>query len=190
MNDSSQKPMFIVNSLNISFKKMFFILIYYIIGKHLIDTPLPGSGIAMSFRAFLCKRIFKSYKVGAKIHSNVDFGSGINVEIGENSSLNRGAWIGNDTIIGDNVMMGPNISIISGSHNFDNLDAPIIEQGAPPRKPVIIGNDVWIGTKTIILPGVRVGNHAIIGSGSVVTKNIPDWAIFAGNPAKLIKYRN
>ncbi|MBU2927579.1 acyltransferase [Winogradskyella psychrotolerans] len=187
--DKSQESIGVLKNQKISFKKSVFILMYYTVAKHLIDTPLPGSGLAMRFRAFLCKRIFKSYKGYFKVHADVDFGSGINVEIGNNSSLNRGAWIGNDTVIGDDVMMGPEVSILSGSHNFDRTDIPMTQQGAPPRLPVIIGNDVWIGTRTIILPGVKIGSHSIIGSGSIVTKDVPDWAIYAGNPAKLIKYR-
>ncbi len=143
----------------------------------------------MSNRRFLCKRIFKKYKYNFKVHSDVKFVTGINIEIGSESSLNRGAWIGNDTIIGDNVMMGPDITILSGSHKFQRNDIPMNKQGGTNRKPVIIGNDVWIGTKSIILPGVSVGSHLIIGAGSVVTKDVPERCIYAGNPAKLIRTR-
>ena len=189
MDNLNQKLINVLKNQKISYTKGFFIFIYYLFGKHLVDTPLPGSNLAMRFRAFLCKRIFKSYKGCFRVHSDVDFGSGINIEIGNNTSLNRGTWIGNDTVFGDNVMMGPNVSILSGSHNFDNIQIPMSEQGAPPRNPVIIGDDVWIGTRSIILPGVKIGSHSIIGAGSVVTKDVPELAIYAGNPAKLIKYR-
>lgn len=87
-------------------------------------------------------------------------------------------------------MMGPEIIIISGSHNFERTDISMREQGAPPRRAVVIGNDVWIGTRSIILPGVNIGSHSIIGAGSVVTKDVPEWAIVAGNPAKIIRFRN
>jgi maltose O-acetyltransferase len=86
--------------------------------------------------------------------------------------------------------MGPNVSILSGSHNFDSNEVPMIEQGQPERRPVTIGNDVWIGTRTIILPGVSIGNHCIIGAGSIVTRSVPDCAIVGGNPAKIIRFRN
>jgi maltose O-acetyltransferase len=165
------------------------LLIYYSFAKFLPSPPLPGSGIGMSLRKLLAKNIFLNTSSNFKVHAGVDFGTGVNVQIGYNSSLNKNAWIGNDTVIGDYVMMGPNVVILSGSHNFDKLDVPMTEQGAPERKPVIIGDDVWIGTRSIILPGVQVGNHVIIGAGSVVTKNVPDWAIIGGNPAKVIRYR-
>src|SRR5437763_142019 len=110
--------------------------------------------------------------------------------MGDYSSLNSGCWIANDTVIRNDVMMGPEIIVLSGSHNFSRHDIPMREQGAPPRLPVKIGNDVWIGTRSIILPGVQIGDHAIIGTGSVVTKDVPVWGIVAGNPACLIRYRN
>ncbi|MBB3700962.1 acyltransferase [Flammeovirga yaeyamensis] len=184
-----ENPIWIFKKHNLKLLNGISLLLYYFFAKHLPDTPLPGSNISMKFREFLCKNIFKKTSKLFKIHSNVSFGTGKNIEIGYNSSLNRGAWIGNDTIIGNNVMMGPEVTILSGSHNFERTDIPMNEQGAPNRKPVIIGNDVWIGTRTIILPGVKVGNHSIIGAGSIITKDIPDWSIVAGNPAKLIKYR-
>jgi len=162
---------------------------YYCIAKHLPDTPLPLSGLSMRIRKMLARKIFRKAAKNFKIHADVDFGTGVNVEIGENSSLNKGAWIGNDTVIGDEVMMGPNVSILSASHHFSDVTIPMTHQGATPRKPVIIGDDVWIGTRTIILPGVHVGSHSIVGAGSVVTKDVPEWAIVGGNPAKIIRYR-
>lgn len=173
----------------VGFKKTLLIAMYYHFAKHLPSPPLLGGSFGMWCRKTVTKRIFKKTGIFFKVHADVDFGTGINVEIGENSSLNQGAWIGNDTVIGDDVMMGPEVIMLSGSHNFEDTTIPMTQQGAPPRKSIYIGNDVWIGTRTIILPGVKVGNHVIIGAGSVVTKDVPDWAIIAGNPAKLIRFR-
>ncbi len=63
-------------------------------------------------------------------------------------------------------------------------------QGVKSCEPVIIGDDVWIGTRVIILPGKKIGTGAILGAGAVITKDVPDYAIVGGNPAKIIKYRN
>ncbi|OBQ55635.1 hypothetical protein VQ01_09120 [Tamlana sp. s12] len=171
-------------------QKSLYILLYYIFAKHLPSPPLPLSGIGMKLRASLARKIFLKTSAKFKVHQGVDFGTGVNIQIGNNSSFNKNAWVANDTIIGDDVMMGPNVSILSGSHNFDRIDIPMTQQGAPIRRAVIIGSDVWIGTRSIILPGVRVGNHSIIAAGSIVTKDVPEWAIVGGNPAKVIKYRN
>ena len=64
------------------------------------------------------------------------------------------------------------------------------QQGPQREEPVVIGNDVWIGSRVTILPGVHIGNGVIIGAGAVVSKDIPDYAIVGGNPARILKYRN
>ncbi|NLK11099.1 MAG: maltose O-acetyltransferase [Staphylococcus equorum] len=96
----------------------------------------------------------------------------------------------NHVVIGENVMMGPYCYIYTTNHAFDRIDIPMIEQGYAKPKKVVIGNDVWIGSRVTILPGVTVGNGVIIGASSVVTHDIPDYVIVAGNPAKIIRYRN
>jgi len=85
--------------------------------------------------------------------------------------------------------MAPDVIIWTISHALDRTDIPINQQGATEIQPVTIGNDVWIGKRAIIKPGVTVGNHAIIGAGSIVTKDIFACAIVAGNPARIIRMR-
>lgn len=182
-------PISLKKRQNITLLKSFYIICYYFIARHLPSPPLPLGNFGMVLRRALARRIFKKTPTRFKVHKGVDFGSGVNVQIGENSSLNRGLWIGNDTIIGNDVMTGPEVIILSGTHNFKDLSIPMTKQGAPARRPVVIGDDVWIGARAIILPGVKVGSHSIIAAGSVVTKDVPEWAIVGGNPAKVIKYR-
>ncbi len=167
----------------------FWIVFYYFIASKLPGSPLPLSGLGQKLRNHCGRKIFKRFGHDAKINGGVYFGSGANVELGDFSSLNQGAWISNDTVIGNDVMMGPFVMILSGSHNFESVDLPMREQGAPDRRPVVIGDDVWIGARCILLPGVRIGSHSIIAAGSVVTKNVSDWAIVGGSPAKLIRMR-
>lgn len=175
---------------NIPFFKRIYIFLYYLVAKELPAPPMPFGNLGDRARTSFARRIFKKMGKDVKICKGAIFGSGVNVEIGDYSSLNSRCWISNDTIIGRDVMMGPEVIILSGSHNFSRTDVPMREQGAPPRRPVVIGNDVWIGTRSTILPGVRLGSHSIIGAGSVVTKDVPEWAIVGGNPVKLIRYRN
>lgn len=86
-------------------------------------------------------------------------------------------------------MMGPECVIFSRNHEFSDLDTPMRLQGYKDSAPCVIGDDVWIGRRVMIMPGVHIGNHCIIGAGAVVTKDVPDWAIVAGNPAVVKKYR-
>jgi len=173
----------------IALQKRFCLLLYYALAKHLPDPPMPLGTLGHLLRSMLGQRIFKTMGRDVTICRGVDFGSGISISIGDYSSLNRNCWIANDTVFGNDVMMGPEIVILSGSHNYHSVDRPMREQGAPERKRVTIGDDVWIGTRTLILPGVTVGSHSILAAGSVVTNDVPQWAIVAGNPARLVRFR-
>ena len=86
--------------------------------------------------------------------------------------------------------MGEDVTIITRNHRFDRTDIPMMEQGFCEEKPVFIGDDVWIGDKVLILPGVKIGTGCIIAAGAVVTKDIPDYSVAAGVPAKVIKQRS
>lgn len=85
-------------------------------------------------------------------------------------------------------MIGPDVVILTRTHSIDRVDVPMIEQGFWTGK-VTIGNDVWIGMRSVIMPGVNIGNGAVVGAGAVVTKDVPDYAIVGGVPARVIKYR-
>lgn len=87
-------------------------------------------------------------------------------------------------------MMGTGVKIYTRNHAFSDLAIPMCQQGFQETKPVVIEDDVWIGANVIILRGVHVNKGAIIGAGSIVTKDVPGYAIVAGNPAKTIRYRD
>ena len=86
-------------------------------------------------------------------------------------------------------MMGQDCLIYTTNHSFDDLDRTMDLQGYQETKSVFIGNDVWIGARVIILPGVSIADGSIIGAGSIVTHDVPSYAVVAGNPAKIIYYR-
>ena len=115
---------------------------------------------------------------------------GEGIEIGENVGISPNAYIGarGGLKIGKNTIMGPNVSIHSENHIFKDINIPIRLQ-EEKRKGIIIGEDCWIGAKTVILDGVIIGNGVVIAAGSVVNKDVPDYAVVAGVPAKIIKNR-
>lgn len=111
---------------------------------------------------------------------------GFIIEVGKNFFANYNCTIldvGKVTI-GDNCQMAPNVAIYTAGHPVhpDSRNSAY-EYGIP----VSIGDNCWIGGNSVICPGVKIGNNVIIGAGSVVTKDIPDWAIAAGNPCKVIR---
>ncbi|MFG3700179.1 acyltransferase [Micromonospora sp. NPDC047620] len=96
--------------------------------------------------------------------------------------------------IGDNVMFGPEVTIRGGNHRVDQIGVPMIEVTKGPGdedhdRGVMIGDDVWVGTRAVILHGVTVGRGAVIGAGAVVTRPVPPYAIVAGSPARVVRLR-
>lgn len=111
------------------------------------------------------------------------------VSLGDHSGIGVNAKIYGRCSIGNYVMMGEDCTIITRNHCFNRVDQTMMNQGFDEEKPVSIGDDVWIGDKVIILPGVQIGNGCIVGAGSVVTHSIPPYSIAAGNPARIIRNR-
>ena len=88
--------------------------------------------------------------------------------------------------IGSHVNLAQGIVVTALNHNYDDSTLRIDQQGVS-TKPVVIGDDVWIGANAVILPGVTIGRHVVVAAGAVVTKDVPEYSIVAGVPAKVIK---
>jgi len=162
--------------------------LYLGIGKHLpYSYSRFGGTFARNFRGLCGKLILRRCGKHVNIEKGANFSS--SDELGDYSGLGICAQVGGVTI-GKYVMMGPHCTIYTRNHAFDRLDIPMCEQGFQEYKRVTIGDDVWIGGHVIILPGITIGKGAIIGAGSVVTRDVPDYAVVGGNPAKTIKFRN
>ena len=116
---------------------------------------------------------------------NANWG-GKHVHIGKKVYANFNLTLVDDTniYIGDYVMIGPNVVIISGNHP---TSSHLRKKGLQYNQSVKIGNNVWIGSGTQILPGVEIGENSVIGAGSVVTKSIPANVVAVGNPCKVIR---
>ena len=113
-----------------------------------------------------------------------DYGS--HIEVGKNFFANYNCMILDvaKVVIGDNCQMAPNVAIYTAGHPLHPVSRnSSYEYG----KEVTIGDNVWIGGNAVICPGVHIGNNVVIGAGSVVTKDIPDWYVAAGNPCRLIR---
>lgn len=113
-----------------------------------------------------------------------DYGS--HIEVGKNFFANYNCTIIDvaKVKIGDNCQMAPNVAIYTAGHPLHPVSRnSMYEYGIS----VTIGDNVWIGGNTVIMPGVHIGNNTVIGAGSVVTKDIPDWVVAVGNPCRVIR---
>lgn len=138
------------------------------------------------YRAELLKELFK--KTGDNIYIEPSFKCdyGCNISVGNNFYANFDCIILDvcNVDIGENVFFAPRVCIYTAGHP---IDAEVRNTGLEFGKPVKIGNDVWVGGSTVINPGVNIGSNVVIGSGSVVTKDIPDNAIAVGNPCRVLR---
>lgn len=129
---------------------------------------------------------------GGELRVNGQFtGFGKHVHLGHHVNFNNNVIMNGlgEIIIGNYFHSGINLMIISTNHNYDDANA-IPYDRKKINKKVIIKDFVWCGNNVTIIPGVTIGEGAIIAAGSVVVKDVPDFAIVGGNPAQLIKYRN
>jgi len=173
-----------------SFVKKFARVYYYLVAQYLPNTANPiFPGRRCITRAVILKILAKSVGHNVNFENNVRVDVWHEVVVGNDSGIGMNARIGVVTI-GDNVMMGPDCVILSANHLTSDLTIPMSQQGMAGHQRVVIGNDVWIGQRVIILPGVKIGNGVIIGAGAIVTKDIPAFAIVVGNPGRIIKFRN
>lgn len=145
------------------------------------------------FGRLLYKRKFHSFGDNSEVRPFVTCVETNKISIGRNVVLRPFSMLfaeGGGSInidIRDDVLIGSGVHIYVSNHEFRNTDIPICFQGHTSSKKVVIREGAWIGACTIILPGVEVGKNSVIGANSVVTKNVPDNMVYAGNPAKKIR---
>ena len=108
------------------------------------------------------------------------------VTIGDYTRIGIHCTVIGPVCIGHHVNLAQGITVTALNHNFADTNRRIDEQGISTR-PVVIGDDVWIGANAVILPGVTIGRHVVVAAGAVVTKDVPDYCVVAGVPAKVVK---
>ena len=127
------------------------------------------SSLAKKFRLFFAKKICLFVSDSANIEKGAHINPGVVVEskssVGVDSELDGPVYIGND------VMMGPEVVIYTRNHKHDSIETPMIDQGYEDYQPVVIEDDVWIGRRVMIMPGVTIRKGTILGAGCVVTKS-------------------
>jgi acetyltransferase-like isoleucine patch superfamily enzyme len=164
------------------------LVLYYGVATRLPDRG-PLAEPSRWIRQELCRAFLEHTGERVNIGSRVYLGAGTSIRIGNRSGLGRDCRIYGGATIGDEVMFGPSVTVLSSNHRFENLDEPIGWQGFGSIEPPVIEDGAWIGVQAIILPGRVVGSGAIVGAGSVVTHDVAPLAIVGGNPAVVIGSR-
>lgn len=142
----------------------------------------------------IMRPLFLSCGENVKFFPRNSYFSYANIAIGNDVYIGPGAFFSTIKLIsiGNKVMFGPNVTIIGGDHNITKIGKfmyDVEDKLDENDQPVLIGNDVWIGTGAIILKGVTVGEGSVVAAGSLITKNVEPYSIVAGIPAKKIKMR-
>lgn len=125
-------------------------------------------------------------EAGVAVHSGAHFTSRGGVEIGTGSTFDQGVWLDGrgGLYIGNHVVTGPAVMFLTADHD------PQCPQFSGRLKPIHVGNRVWLGSRATVLPGVTIGEGAVIAAGAVVTRDVPPYSIAGGVPAKVIGERN
>ena len=160
----------------------------YIIAKKLPPTNSRFGKLGGKLRRFCASKMCTFVGKNVNIEQGASFTK--DLSIGDRSGVGINCKLYGKVSIGKYVNMGPEVYIYTTNHGYDRIDIPMQQQGYTVEKPVVIEDDVWIGSRVTILPGVHIGQGAIIGASAVVTHDVEPFTIVAGNPAKLIRRRN
>ena len=165
-------------------------ILYGVIGTHMPVAHCfikPVGWIAKMIRQISGQLILCKCGKNVNIYPKAKFSS--QVELGDNSDIGLYARLNGKVVIGNDVIIGPELLVYTQNHNISKTDLAIKYQGVTEQEPVYIGDGCWICARAIILPGVRIGKGVVVAAGAVVTKDVPDYSVVAGNPARIVKRR-
>lgn len=164
--------------------------VYYGLADKLPYSVTAGFGpTAKRLRRWAARDLFDQAGQDINIEKGAWFGSGRGITVGDRSGLGLDCLVMGTLTLGKDVMVGPRCMFISEAHNTADPSRPMTGQGMAQDLPIVVEDDVWFGAAVIVLPGVRVGHGAVVGAGSVVTRDVPPYACVAGSPARILKYR-
>lgn len=157
--------------------------LYWLVGA------LPGT-IGFLLRNLIYAFLFKKRKGIIWVQPRVTIVQSNRFTVGCNCGVNTGTYINakGGISFGDNVLIGSNVTISSGKHPIEGKEPPVFQRPTEPL-PIVIEDDVWIGSNAVIMPGVTLKKGTVVGAGAIVTKDTKEYSVVVGVPAKVIRYR-
>lgn len=177
--------------------KLFFSRIMFWLNADRIGPDIPLTHWQLHFKSKmrkLCQDKFlnfgqdSEFRPGAYaiVCSKISIGSRVVIRPGSMLFADAREY-GAGITIEDDVMLGSAVHMYVSNHSFSDVSRPIIQQGSDASRPIVLREGCWVGAGAIILPGVTIGRNAVVGAGAVVTRDVPDFAVAVGAPAKVIK---
>ena len=163
------------------------LMLYYLIASSLPNSWFPMGKIYNRIRQIILGKIIVLGR-NCRIQRHVYIGNGEEIRIGDNCQINERVRMDN-VHIGNHVMIAREVVFLGKTHNSESTELSMAEQGIKDDFLTVVEDDVWLGMRSIIMPGIRVGRGSIVASGAVVTKDVAPFTIVGGIPAKLIKNR-
>jgi maltose O-acetyltransferase len=177
------------NQITVTMKQLL-LFVYYAFLQYLPMQPMPGFKFYYKIRYWVVKHLLAECGIDVIVKNKCYFGNGSKLKVGNYSQMGQNARLNGPITLGNYIMMGPDVVMMAITHDVSDLAKLMLDPTNPSiEKPIIIGNNVWIGTRVIIMPGVSIGDNSIIGAGAVVTKSFPANSIIGGVPAQFIKER-
>lgn len=171
--------------------RYFWLALYYGLACHLPKSTMPIVGkYCKCLRGICAKHLFVECGMLPNIESGAYFGNGKDVHAADKVTLGKNFCCHSRVLyLGENISMGEDVLFQGNNHIIPDPSVEGYPQNSNKDELVVAGNN-WIGARVMVLPGCRrIGYGAVIGGGAVVTKDVPDWAIVGGNPAKIIRMR-
>jgi maltose O-acetyltransferase len=170
-------------------RALWLVLYYGVLAR----LPPSSAGVigqwARRCRGAAGKRLFRECGTSVNIERHASFGSGAHLKVGSHSGIGRGARVQGPVTIGDHVLMGPEVLILTSNHEYRDASSTIAAQGDRPSRAVVIEDDVWLGARAVVLPGRTIGRGAVVAAAAVVSSDVPEYAVVAGNPAVVVATR-
>ncbi|MCB9205239.1 MAG: acyltransferase [Flavobacteriales bacterium] len=161
--------------------------LYYLLAAKLPSSWWPGGAANNAFRLW-CLRGICSVGKRTKVQRGVYIGKGDRIIIGDDCQINEMVRLDNARI-GNNVMIARECVVLGKMHETTDTTKPMNQQGNKEVCQTVIHDDVWLGLRVIVMPGVEIAKGTIVGAGSVLTRSTEPYGVYGGIPARLIKYR-